>query len=209
MGVLLLDVALAQDDSVTVHVLVDVHLEKLFELRHVRQVDLDGLLRQDIDCVFAHLGGAAADEDAALRFFLIDEHLDEHRLERILFVRIQGLRQVGHCQVKVVADQDILIVDIDVGACIDATVHDSLFERGIENVKTELVTDHVTFHAKNNKLGQIHGAILSTAKNMGSDYDGSSNCLRVLFTWWHLVLNILLKTASSVALKHRLWLAPA
>ena len=124
-------------------------------------------------------------------------------------MRIQGLSQVGHRQVKVVADQDILIVDVDVGACVDATVHDSLLECGIENVKTELVTDHVTFNAQYNKLGQVHGAILSKAKNMRSDYDGSSNCLRVVFTWWHLVLNILLKTASSVALKHRLWLAPA
>ena len=55
LSVLLFNVALAQHDPVTVHVLVDVHLEKLFELRHVCQVDLDGLLRQDIDCVLTHL----------------------------------------------------------------------------------------------------------------------------------------------------------
>ena len=41
LSVLLFDIALAQHNSITVHVLVNVHLEKLFELRHVSEVDLD------------------------------------------------------------------------------------------------------------------------------------------------------------------------
>lgn len=38
-----------------VHVLVDVVLEKVFKLRQIRKVDLNGLFGEDFDSVLAHL----------------------------------------------------------------------------------------------------------------------------------------------------------
>jgi len=54
LSVLLLDVTLAKNDTLRVHILVDVHLEQLFQRLHIGEVDLDGLLRKNVDGVLAH-----------------------------------------------------------------------------------------------------------------------------------------------------------
>ena len=75
---------------------------------------------------------------------------------------VQSLRQIRHRQVKVVANQNILVFNILSCARLDSTVHRSFFKRGIEDVKREFIADHVSFDAKQYELSQIHSAILSS-----------------------------------------------
>ena len=56
LSILVFDVFLAEHNPVTVHVLVDVRLEKVFERLQVSEVDFNGILGKNIDGVLSHLG---------------------------------------------------------------------------------------------------------------------------------------------------------
>ena len=160
LGILLLDFALAEDNAITVHILVNMILEEVFKRLQISQVYLNRLLRQDVDSIWTHFGRSAANKPFIFRFLLINEHLGEHRLEGILFMCIQSLCQIRHGKIKVVVDKDVLVINVEVSTILDTAIHSSLLERSVEDVETEFIADHVSLDAENDELGQVHCTIL-------------------------------------------------